>query len=371
MKAFSSLSLATVLLLVKLFSSNGFTISPSAVVTTGTRTSAHPFAISRIHITPPLPNPKVSTRLEAWPQRKAAEVVVVAASAALPSIKTLFVTCLLPTLLGLVKYEYGVSYGYGTSTAVSSYLILKSLLTFPTSPLMTLVQLHAAAIIFYGARLNIFLLYRELFVARFRRMRERIESRQTVKEEGSGLLGRIVNRLPFIISCAFLYLGLAIPPLMGGRLLEMMSATHVPCEKAVLAYKALVGCTWMGFLAAALGDFIKTIVKGMKGADHLVTGGLFSLLRHPNYTGEIFGWTSSLVASLVAISMSGVGLKKLKPLAIPYALGVCGTLGIIFVLCAAATNLEARQKEKYGKSDKYNSWSAWAGITFSPKKKSE
>lgn len=365
MKAFSSLSLTALLLLAKLLPSNGFTVSPSVVLPTVTTTGtiAHQFA--------PPPAPKVTTRLETWPQRKAVEVAVVATSAALPSIKTLFITCLLPTLSGLVKYEYGVSYGYGTSTAVSSYLILKSILTFPTSPLVTLVQLHAAAIIFYGARLNTFLLYREVFVARFKRMRERIESRQTVKEEGSGLLGRIVNRLPFIISCAFLYLGLAIPPLMSGRSLEMMSATHVPCEKAVLAYKALVGCTWAGFLVAALGDVIKSVVKGMKGPDHLVTGGLFSLLKHPNFTGEIFGWTSSFVASVVAISMSGVELKALKPLAIPYALGASGTLGIIFVLCAAATNLEARQKEKYGKSEKYKNWSAWAGITLKSQEKSE
>ena len=113
--------------------------------------------------------------------------------------------------------------------------------------------------------------------------------------------------------------------------------------------------------------------KGRKGADHLVTGGIFSVLRHPNYTGEILGWTSSFLASVLAIataSTSGVKLSVLKQSSALLGLAFMGNLGILFVLCAATSNLEKRQKEKYGDSKEYQDWvsSSWSGPKLSSKK---
>ena len=123
----------------------------------------------------------------------------------LPPMHKILLACILPTTLGFYKSEYGVSYGYGTAMAASSYLILSSIsqsaglpLTSPfvsTNPAVILTALsttinnlrtllptslpafHAFATFFYGSRLNLFLLYRELCLPRFRAMRERIEER--------------------------------------------------------------------------------------------------------------------------------------------------------------------------------------------------
>lgn len=98
----------------------------------------------------------------------------------------------------------------GTAMATSSYLVLSSLAAHAGLPLMpgiaefttktftmsallesmrqTLANLqkllprslpafHAFALFFYGTRLDVFLAYRELFLQRFRAMRERIEDR--------------------------------------------------------------------------------------------------------------------------------------------------------------------------------------------------
>jgi len=172
--------------------------------------------------------------------KKATAVVATetAATLVLPTIPRLALVCLIPTLLGYYKSEYGVSYGYGTSIAVSSYLILSSIAnaaglplfpgmgeflsfrTFQTAGILTslsttlknlqsllptsLPAFHAFALFFYGTRLDLFLFYREVFLARFRAMRERIEER--AKKQGNHL-----KRTPFIISCAYLYFCIMTP----------------------------------------------------------------------------------------------------------------------------------------------------------------
>jgi len=290
------------------------------------------------------------------------------ASFAMPTATTILQTTLLPTCLGYYRYEYGVSYGYGTATAATAFLVLRALGS-NGGAIGTAAKIHAAAVVFYGLRLNFFLLYRELFLERFRKMRETIEDRQREKEDGKGLIGRIANRTPFILGCACMYAGLAAPPLVGAKLIKM--GAFPSCDVGMLLYKILVGCTWFGFTLGAIGDFTKTLVKSRKGPEHLVTGGVFRIFRHPNYTGEVIGWSSSFLASLVAVlCANGDKITVLKAIAAYVSLGFAGALGIIFVLCAAATKLEKRQSEKYGEMRKYRDWvsSSWAGPTFSEKK---
>jgi len=202
-------------------------------------------------------------------------------------------------------------------------------------------------------------------------MRETIEERQTKKEDDTGLIGRMLNRTPFILSCAVLYAGLASPALTSAKLIQMGVGVAPSCEIGMNVYKVLVGLTWFGFGLGAIGDFTKSFVKSRRGPDHLVTGGVFGLFRHPNYTGEVIGWSSSFLASLAAImctSTSGAKLQVLKSLALPLVLSFSGALGIIFVLCAATTNLERRQKEKYGKTEEYKDWveGSWSGFKLTP-----
>ena len=81
---------------------------------------------------------------------------------ALPSTAALAAVSTIPTVLGFWKSEYGVSY------AASAMQLANP------SPLAVA---HAAVVLAYGARLNVFLLYRELAIPRFRKFRETIEVR--------------------------------------------------------------------------------------------------------------------------------------------------------------------------------------------------
>lgn len=331
--------------------------------------------------------------------------------------KTILLSTLLPTCIGFYKYEYGVSYAYGTATSLTSFLMLRNFLLFSSSSsvspysLKLPAVLHASALIFYGIRLNLFLLYRELFIPRFREFREKIEKRQTDREEEkedgesdsatssssvtkegeeektsilSTVKKRLMNRTPFILSCSVLYQGLISPVYISILKATSLSAENniMLCPISSMVYKSLIGLTWFGFLLAAVGDLTKTAMKGRqqkkkkeeneKKEDYLVTNGVFRFFRHPNYTGEIISWSSSYLASLFLVltsffssSSSGVGVGSYGvPLLV--LLGFLGVAGMNFVLLNATKNLEKRQKEKYGGLDEYEKWieTSWCGFSL-------
>jgi protein-S-isoprenylcysteine O-methyltransferase Ste14 len=263
-------------------------------------------------------------------------------------------SCLLPTCLGYYKNEYGVSYAYGIATALTSYWIYKALCVGNT-----LATWHAGALMFYGIRLCLFLAYREAFVQRIKDSVQRIEEK--AKARGSRL-----KRTPFILSCAGLYFGLCAPVLVTSQV-ALLSNNNVP-KWTMTVLKSLVGCAWGGFLVAALGDFNKSIVKAIKGENHLVTGGLYRFLRHPNYTGEIIGWTANALAAIVAaIATKGVGIKPWPLFGYLFA-SILGAAGLDFVLVQATGGLEKRQKETYGDSEEYKQWvqKSWSGFIPPP-----
>lgn len=263
------------------------------------------------------------------PLRMRGGVAAAAAAAALPSIKILAAASMLPTSLGIWKTGYTVSYGYGGAVAACAALSLPAL--------SGLAWWHAATLVFYGVRLNMFLLYRELVLpADIHQMKSR-----------EATLGQRLKRLPLIIACSFLYFLLAAP---------VRVTAAAPDSRAL---GVAVACSFVGFAVAALGDLQKFVTKSIKGKDHLVTGGLFKFLRHPNYTGECFGWTASFVAALLAGGTARALLTN------PWvAASAMGWVGIMFVLAGeASVGLEKKQKEKYGGKPEYEAWvkGSWSG----------
>ena len=266
----------------------------------------------------------------------------------LPSLPSVALACLIPTSLGFYKYEYAVSYGYGLSVATVAGLVLQPQLRHTN----TVAVAHASALVFYGLRLCLFLWYRERSIPRFREMRERIEARRRRD---------MAARVPFVLGCATLYAGLAAPLWVTTTTTIATNSGTTSMAVAALLLNASVALTWVGFLVAAWGDFQKSWVKARKGDDALVQGGIFALLRHPNYTGEAVGWTASFLASVIAAVVSW-DAKFIVPLAASFF----GWIGIVGVLAMATSGLEKRQKEKYGTNPEYDEWmrKSWAGPTL-------
>ena len=272
---------------------------------------------------------------------------------AMQTIPVEVATCLIPTCGGFFSREFGVSYAYGAATSLTAWYVLQTII-LPQTKSLNWVAWHAMAIIFYGIRLNTFLFVRGKRSKRIREMRKRIEER--AEASGSRL-----SRVPFVISCAYLYYGLCAP------LYQTAAIMSQPLGSLEHVFHGLVGVTWLGFLIAALGDFAKSTVKARRGEHHLVTGGLFRVLRHPNYTGEILGWTASSTAGVLAFVLH----KQFTKVKSWWYLSsnLLGVMGINFVLMLAARNLEKRQAEMYGSTDAYKKWIAtsWSGFVLPEK----
>lgn len=247
-----------------------------------------------------------------------------------------------PSSLGFWKREYGVSYGYGGSIALAAWSAYKMAST-------SLGRMHALLHIVYGVRLSLFLLFRESTVPKFKKMKEKIEEKSPPNR---------LQRAPFIISCAALYWWMTFP-------VFVTSSLATPLKEGSTLARAVNGCLGMagvGLAIQILGDSHKYWAKRLDDKK-LVTGGLYSLLRHPNYTGELILWSFSALAGILTTqSVFGRSWKALGMIA--------GTLlgagGIAFILALAATGLERRQKEEYGDTDVFKQWRkrTWKGLTL-------
>ncbi|KAG7353255.1 DUF1295 domain containing protein [Nitzschia inconspicua] len=265
-------------------------------------------------------------------------------------------TSFLPPATGFVKSEWTVSYGYGFATSLSALSLLMRTAITPDNPIF---PVQATALIFYGLRLNAFLYVRN-------RVSSRMQEFQKNMEERAAARGSRLSRAPTVLGCGFLYFALYTPLLLT----SMISGSDVVPPVSLLAMKGLAALQWCGFLMGAVADSTKTYVKKMeKDENFLVTSGIFSLLRHPNYTGEIIAWTCNFLLGTIAGSY--LLRNKFSGKILGYlGLNWIGWVGIVFVLLGATGNLEERQKSSYGNTEKYKKWvdSTWSGWYF-PKTK--
>lgn len=193
----------------------------------------------------------------------------------------------------------------------------------------------------------------QITIQRFRQFVERIESRAPANR---------FKRFPFILGCAALYLGMVAPLVLTARYEAAAS------DAALGICKACLGAAACGGLIEAIGDAQKSFYKSLSRDPTVrwVDQGLFSVVRHPNYTGEQLLWVGSFGAGVACAAPSIMSCWG-------WMVGaVLGLLGIQFVLVQATTGLERRQQEAYGGSPEFQAYKGrtWGGFTF-PAKKAE
>lgn len=130
-----------------------------------------------------------------------------------------------------------------------------------------------------------------------------------------------------------------------------------------VANTAALAIGFSGMLLAAVGDWYKSKIKVRDGADTLVTSGPFRYFRHPNYIGEMIGWTSlCLLTPALSCLGSSSNLRRMIPLLLS---SIVGWAGMIFAVLGAETTagLEKKQREKYGGTPEYEAWvkTSWSG----------
>ena len=194
-----------------------------------------------------------------------------------------------------------------------------TLAALPAGNINFVAQAQALCFILYGFRLSAYLLYREIKIP------------QIFQREAKG---NPFARIPTILGCSLLYLCMAAP-----LRVSIVAGVYSPLAQTVAA----VGLLFMygGWALAAFGDYQKSYFKASKGSG-LVTEGVFSLLRHPNYTGEQILWAGSFICSIAA-GLLTTGSLPGTALAGWLLSSAAGTAGIWFVLLQATASLEKKQ----------------------------
>ena len=269
-------------------------------------------------------------------------------------------TSFLPPAMGFWKSEWTVSYGYGFATALSAL----SLLSKQQPQRLSIATVQAAALVFYGFRLNAFLFFRNRLSPTYRDIGEKIEERSQER------FATRISRTPFVFSCGLLYYGLYTPVLLTSKLVSDATAMKSAAGVGMSAMKLLVRLQWFGYVVAALGDLTKSYVKASeKNGKFLVTSGIFSILRHPNFSGEVLSWTCNSLCGTVAAAYL-LRSKFSLPILGYLGLSTIGWMGMLFVLLRATQNLEERQEKEHGATEKYKQWvkSTWSGWKLSSPK---
>jgi len=241
--------------------------------------------------------------------------------------------------LTLYRQGWSFSVGYGFSVMAMGIAILN---TFQTAPLSGAPLYLVTAVIFYGARLGLFLLLRNLTVKSKKEQMKKIDTTPRLQ------------RLPMAASVALFYSFLTTPVLYAARAAGRSTPTALAQQQPYLQNISMAGATiaWFGALLEALADGQKFISKVGWDQKSFVgpTGGVFRICRHPNYLGELIFWFGVLVGGAPSF-----GVKSVASI-IPWVCSSFGLFGIYGIMTGATKRLDAKQKENYGGQGKYDTW---------------
>jgi len=241
----------------------------------------------------------------------------------------------LPLTLYRQAYSFSVGYGFSVlSMSVALALAMRPLIPSSIAQLFTSADpsvLLLAATMFYGLRLGSFLLMREFTVPSKAKSLKAMDKTPRPK--------RVVLSLNVSLFYA----------LMTGPL---MYALRSPVGRDNTVAMVGAGLAWFGAVLEATADLQKWLVKrgagdeGEKREFRGPTGWSYSVVRHPNYLGEVLFWTGLFVGGAPSFGRNIIAW-------VGSALGLAGIWGI---MTGAAKRLEGLQSESYKGQEKYDSW---------------
>lgn len=228
-------------------------------------------------------------------------------------------------LIPITQYKtlYGISVGYGSSVAAIAWALYSVFAMDLTTPAGWLV----AAIGFYGARLAVYLFIRD------------VGGWKPASGYSKGDWPRL-NRIVFAVGLAMFYACMTAPVLYACRIQSNWDS------------KVTVGgsvCAWVFVISQAVADGHKHVAKlradtRTKNKFSGPSGGLYRLTRHPNYTSEVFFWTSVFAA----------GLFSLSPVSL--VVSFVGWIGIVQIMLGSTKRLVEQHQQKYGRQKAYKEW---------------
>ena len=99
-----------------------------------------------------------------------------------------------------------------------------------------------------------------------------------------------------------------------------------------------------GLIFESVADLQKNASK-KKNPKRFCDTGLFTIVRCPNYLGEMIFWTGVLLSGINVLQGFG-----------QWAIALTGYIGIIYVMFSGARRLEVRQNKNYGSDPEYRAY---------------
>lgn len=235
-----------------------------------------------------------------------------------------FAVCLAACCVGFKKFVWFMSIGYGFAVAAGAVAI--GIIFAVVGGLNVLNSIMLVLFVIYGIRLGGFLLLREMKNADYRKTLA--DATKTEKP------------IPvFVLFFMWIFLAalytIQLSPVFY-RIANEASDVVVPVIGIAISV--------CGIILEALSDKQKSEQKA-KNPKMAAMDGLFSLVRCPNYFGEITFWTGVFVGSWTALRGFGQWL-----------FAVLAWVSIIIIMFNGAQRLEARQNKNYGNDKKYQEY---------------
>ena len=243
---------------------------------------------------------------------------------------TLYITCAILCAVGFYKFVYFLSIGYGFAVAGGGIAILAMALSSPTATPIWICVAQALLFIIYGARLSGFLLVRELGNVTFKKTDV---AKDTLAKNGEKKMPVFVLAFIWIFVSA-LYVTQVSPMLY--RYVNGVKDVIVP----IIGFIISIG----GLVLESVADKQKSEQK-KENPNFVATKKLYSIVRCPNYLGEITFWTGVFVSGITAYQGFG-----------QWAIAIFAYIAIVYIMFNGAQRLEKRQMERYGDDPAYNEY---------------
>ena len=242
----------------------------------------------------------------------------------------LLAVCAVMCAVGFYKFVYFLSIGYGFAIAGGGIAVLIMYLVNPTATPLWIVLVETALFIAYGVRLSGFLLVRELKNVSFRKTDV---AKDTLAKNNEKKMPIFVLATIWIV-VAILYTTQVSPMLF--RVVNESTDVVVP----VIGFAVSI----FGLVLESVADKQKSEQK-KENPNFVATKKLYSIVRCPNYLGEITFWTGVFVSGVTAYKTPG-----------QWIMAIIAYICIVYIMFNGAQRLEKRQMARYGENEEYNEY---------------
>ena len=247
----------------------------------------------------------------------------------------LYIVCAILCAVGFYKFVYFLSIGYGFAVAGGGIAIWIMNVLIPraagfVSAPWWIVLIQAVLFVIYGVRLSGFLLVRELKNVTFRKTDV---AKDTLAKNNE-------KKMPiFVLATIWIF--------VSALYVMQVSPMLFRCFNGVDDIVVPV----VGFVVSALGLILEAVADKQKSEqkkenpNFVATKKLYSIVRCPNYLGEIIFWTGVFISGFTAYQGAG-----------QWIMAIFAYIAIVFIMFNGAQRLEKRQMERYGDDPAYNEY---------------